>query len=296
MNLLLKQWLSDGTLLTDGGLGTELQRRGLPVGEAPELWNITHPEEVEAVAASYAQAGSDIILTNTFGANRFTLAKHGAEGQVAQLNRLAVENARRGASTVSRTVRVFGSIGPTGILLMMGQEKPETLFEAFRVQAMALAQAGTDAIVVETMSDPQEAILAVRAAKETTLPVIVSMTFGSGKNKDRTMMGTTPEKAVELLSEAGADAIGSNCGQGIEGFISICQRMKAATNLPIWMKPNAGLPEIVDGKTVYRQTPDAFALRGEELLVAGASFLGGCCGTTPEYIASLRRQIDQNHR
>jgi len=292
MDQRIADWLANGPLVTDGGWGTQLQLRGLPQGTAPELWNLTEPEKVQAVAASYVEAGSDIILTNTFGGNRFLLARHDKGDQTAEINRRGVEISRQAADKASRKVLVFASIGPTGVLLMAGTETPESLYEAFCVQAEALCAGGADALVVETMSDPAEAAAAVRAAKTTGLPVVACMTFDSGKKKDRTMMGTTPEQAAEALTAAGADCLGSNCGQGIDGFVPLTQRMREVTSLPLWMKGNAGLPEMVDGKTVYRQTPERFAERGAEILDAGASFIGGCCGTTPEYVRELRKLVD----
>ncbi|MCL2711467.1 MAG: homocysteine S-methyltransferase family protein, partial [Planctomycetaceae bacterium] len=279
-------WFGTGTFILDGGWGTQLQLRGLGIGEHPDLWNLSHPEKVREVAEAYIQAGSDIILTNTFGSNRFLLTKHGAGDKIAELNRAGVRLSKDAAQKQNR--RVFASIGPTGIMLMSGTTTPEELYAAFLEQAEAIAAEVPDGIVVETMSDPAEAVLAVKAAKTTGLPVAACMVFDTGKNKDRTMMGTTPEQAVEQLIAAGADIVGANCGQGIDGFIPICQRMRAVTALPLWMKANAGLPEIEDGNTVYRQTPEKFAESAKALLAAGANFIGGCCGTTPEYIRALR--------
>jgi len=275
--------------LLDGGWGTQLQQRGLETGQHPDLWNITHPEKVAEVAVAYVAAGSNIILTNTFGATRFTLEKHSAADKVAEINRKGVEISKRAANGKAK---VFASIGPTGIMLMMGTVSSDDIYAAFREQAEAIDEAKPDGIVVETMSDVAEAVLAVRAAKTTGLPVAVCMVFDSGKNKDRTMMGTTPEQAVEQLVAAGADIVGSNCGQGIDGFIPICQRMRAVTTLPLWMKANAGLPEIVEGQTVYRQSPAIFAAKALELVAAGANYVGGCCGTSPEFIAALRKALD----
>ena len=278
-------WFANGTYILDGAWGTQLQLRGLPIGEFPDFWNLSHPNKVQGIAEAYIQAGCDIILTNTFGSNRFLLAKHGAENKVAELNRTGVRLSKEAAKKQNR--RVFASIGPSGVVLMAGTVTPEELYAAFLEQAEAIASEGPDGIVVETMADPDEAVLAVKAAKMTGLPVVACMVFDSGKNKDRTMMGTTPEQAVERLTAAGADIVGANCGQGIEGFIPICQRMRAVTTVPIWMKANAGLPEIVDGQTVYSQTPESFAASARELLAAGANFIGGCCGTTPEYCVHL---------
>lgn len=291
MNNQIAQWLSNGPLVLDGGWGTQLQLRGLPLGEHPDLWNLTHPEKVEEVASAYVEAGSDIILTNTFGANRFLLDRHQAADKVAEVNKRGVEISKKAASAAGRRVLVFASMGPTGVLLMMGKETPESLYDAFKVQADAIAEAGADGIVVETMSDLAELKAAVEAAKTTGLPVAASMTFDSGKNKDRTMMGATPEQAVKTMTEAGADIIGSNCGQGIDGFLQICQRYRAVSDLPIWMKGNAGLPQMEGEKVVYHQSPDAFAAVAAKILEAGASFIGGCCGTTPDYIRELRKIV-----
>ncbi|MDR0608953.1 MAG: homocysteine S-methyltransferase family protein [Planctomycetaceae bacterium] len=288
MSLSLSDWFQSGTLLLDGGWGTQLQLRGLETGAHPDLWNLSQPEKIRDVAEAYVAAGSDVILTNTFGSTRFPLARHGYEDKVEEINRAGV---RISLDAAKGKAKVFASIGPSGVVLMMGNVTADDLYAAFLEQAQAIALEKPDGIVIETMSDPAEAVLAVKAAKTTGLPVAVCMVFDSGKNKDRTMMGTTPEQAVEQLTLAGADIIGSNCGQGIDGFIPICRRMRAVTGLPLWMKANAGLPEIVDGKTVYRQTPERFAESAWQLVEAGANFIGGCCGTTPEFIAALKKKM-----
>ena len=273
-----------GPVVTDGAWGTQLQQRGLQPGDCPDAWNLTHPDNVEQVARSYVAAGSQVVLTNTFGANRFVLDRHGLAGQVAEINRAGVEISRRAARD---RAKVFASLGPSGVMLMLGKVAAADLQAAFAEQARAMADAGADGIVVETMSDPAEAKLAVAAASQTGLPVVACMVFDSGAHKDRTMMGTTPEQAAEQLTAAGADCVGSNCGQGIAGFAAICRRLHAATDRPVWIKPNAGLPTVVDGKTVYTQTPEQFAAYVPELVAAGAAFLGGCCGTSPEFIRAV---------
>ncbi len=275
-------------MVTDGAWGTQLQAHGLAQGEFPDLWNLSHPERVLAVARSYADAGSDLILTNTFGGNRFRLGEHAPLEQLRQINIRGVEISRQAAQ--GRT-RVFASIGPSGKLLLSGEVTPEDLAKAFAEQAEALASAGADGLVVETMSDLEEATLAVKAARETGLPVVACVVFDSGKEKDRTMMGNTPEQVAQALGSAGADVIGANCGQGIAGFVPICRRLKAATDRPIWIKANAGLPRIVEGKTVYETTPQQFAGYVPELIEAGASFIGGCCGTSPDFIAAAREIV-----
>jgi len=284
----LEELLAGGTVVTDGAWGTQLQARGLAPGACPDAWNLERPEQVEAVARAYVDAGSRVILTNTFGANRFVLSRFGLEEKAGELNGAGVEISKRAAGD---RARVFGSIGPSGVMLMMGEVEPEELQAAFAEQADAMADAGADGIVVETMADPAEAKLAVAAARATDLPVVACMTFDTGPNLDRTMMGTTPEQAARLLTQAGADVVGSNCGQGIARFAEICARLSSATDLPVWIKANAGLPELVDGQTIYRQTPEEFAARVPALIEAGASFIGGCCGTTPEFIAAVRAKL-----
>ncbi len=288
MHETLERLLAEGPVVTDGAWGTQLQARGLPVGDCPERWNLEQPDKVQEVARAYVDAGSRVILTNTFGGNRFILKRHGLADKVAEVNRAAVEISRNAAG---ERAKVFASIGPSGVMLMMGQATEDELKAAFAEQAGALAEGGADAIVVETMADPAEARLAVAAAVETGLPVVGCMVFGSGPDGDCTMMGTTPEEAVEAFSAAGADVIGSNCGQGIAGFVNICKRFRAATDLPIWIKANAGLPEAVDGRTVYRQTPRQFADFVPDLVEAGAGFIGGCCGTTPEFIKAVCEKL-----
>jgi methionine synthase I (cobalamin-dependent) len=275
--------------VTDGAWGTQLQERGLEVGACPDAWNLSHPERVEEVARAYVEAGSQIILTNTFGSNRFALARHELAEKVVEINRAGVEISRHAAAGKAK---VFASVGPTGIMLMMGEVSPEDAQAAFEAQCQAIAEAGADAIVLETFSDPAEILLAVAAAKKTRLPVVACMTFDSGKDHDRTLMGTTPEQAAQKLTEAGADCIGSNCGQGIEGFVKIAARFKAATDRPIWIKANAGLPEMIGGRAVYAQTAEKFAAVVPALVEAGASFVGGCCGTTPEFVRAVRRRVE----
>jgi methionine synthase I (cobalamin-dependent) len=288
MHDLIRAILHEGAVITDGAWGTQLQARGLPLGVFPDSWNLSHPERVEEVARAYVQSGSRIILTNTFGANRIRLAEHNAANQAIEINRRGVEISKAAAGA---NVRVFASIGPSGKLLLSGEVSAEELRGAFAEQASALAAGGADALVVETMSDLEEAKLATRAARETGLPVVASMVYDSGKGKDRTMMGNTPEQAAEALTEAGADVVGANCGQGIAGFVSVCQRLHAATGRPIWIKANAGLPTVSGGRAQYETTPEAFATYVPALVAAGAGFIGGCCGTAPEFIVSLVRAL-----
>ena len=286
---LIQKLIERGPAITDGAWGTQLQARGLEPGEAPDLWNLTHPKEVAQVGRAYVEAGSAIILTNTFGANRIRLSDSGSADLVKEINKAGVALSREAAG---KDALVFASLGPSGKLLMNGDVNEDELLAAFTEQVEALASAGPDALVIETMQDLAEAKLAIAAARTTGLPVVASMVFDSGKEKDRTMMGTTPEQAADGLAKAGADVVGANCGQGIAGFVAICARLKAAAEgRPVWIKANAGLPQMRDGKAVYATTPEEFASHVPAVLAAGASFIGGCCGTAPEFIREIAGRL-----
>lgn len=288
MHPLLEKLLAGGPVITDGAWGTELQARGLTSEDFPDAWNRTHPERVAEVARAYVEAGSQIILTNTFGANRLRLAGHALADQVAEINRRGVEISKQAAAG---RAAVFASIGPTGKMLMTGETTAEELRAVFTEQAQAIAAAGPDGIVIETMSDLEEALPALAAAKATGLPVVACMVFDAGKDKDRTMMGATPEQVAAALTNASADVIGANCGVGIERYVPVCRRLKAATDRPIWIKANAGLPAMVGGKVVYQTTPEVFAGHVPALVAAGASFIGGCCGTNPDFIRAAKQRL-----
>lgn len=289
MNGLIDSLISAGTVVTDGAWGTQLQALGLATGECPDAWNLSAPDKVKQVAAAYVEAGSDVILTNTFGSNAFMLGRHGFKHKAAEIAAAGVKISLQAAAG---RAKVFASMGPSGVMLLMGDVTPEELQAAFADQARAMADAGADAIVVETMCDLAEARLAVAAAKSTGLPVVACMVFDSGAAMDRTMMGNTPEEAADVLADAGADVIGSNCGRGIAGFLPICKRLKEAAACPIWIKANAGLPEVVGGRTVYAQPPEDFASYVPALVEAGAAFVGGCCGTSPAFIAAVRKVLE----
>jgi len=282
---LIRKLLERAPVITDGAWGTQLQARGLAPGEAPDLWNLTHPQDVAAVARSYVEAGSHLILTNTFGANRFRLADAEAADKVGEINKAGVALSRRAAG---REALVFASIGPSGKLLMSGDVTEEELRDGYAEQAAALAESKPDGLVLETFQDIAEVRIAIAAAKATGLPVVASMVFDSGKELDHTMMGTTPEQAAEAIVTAGADVVGANCGQGIAGFVAICARLKAAAKgAPVWIKANAGLPTMADGKAVYATTAAEFVGHVPAVLQAGASFIGGCCGTNPDFIRGV---------
>ncbi|MHC4718222.1 MAG: homocysteine S-methyltransferase family protein [Planctomycetota bacterium] len=278
-------------VVTDGAWGTQLQAAGLPAGACPEAWNRTNPAPVEAVARSYVQAGSDVILTNTFRANRFALTEAGMAEQAADLAEAGAAISRRAGGDA---VRVFGSMGPTGKILMMGDVSADEVYAAFADQAAALARGGCDAIVCETFADLAEATHAVRAARDAAgLPVVVSMTFDSGPDKTATMMGVTPADLAGAAERLGASAVGANCGAGPEHYVTVAALLRQATSLPIWIKPNAGLPVLQAGRTVFPMGPAEFAGFVPTLIDAGASFLGGCCGTTPDHIRAVREAVDR---
>lgn len=270
--------------VADGAWGTELDKLGCPPGFCREEWNVSRPDLVQQVADAYVAAGARIVLTNTFGANRFVLGRHGRGEHVREFNRAGAAISRRAAGD---RARVFGSIGPSGKIVMMGEVAEADLYDGFREQAEALAEGGADGLVVETMTELVEVVTAVKAAKTTGLPVVGSMTYDSGKERTNTMMGVTPAKATQALLEAGADIVGCNCGIGIDNYIKVAALLRAATDKPVWVKANAGLPEIDGGKIVYRMTPAEFAEKSRELVKAGANIIGGCCGTSPEFIQAL---------
>lgn len=278
-------------LVSDGAWGTFLQKKGLKPGECPELWNLERPDDVRAIAQSYIDAGADLIETNTFGGNRFQLTHYGLAERVSEINEAGARLSREAAGD---RAFVIASMGPTGEMLVMEDVTEEELYEAFKEQAVALEKGGADAVCIETMSALDEAELAVRAAKENTAcEVICTFTFERNlQGEYRTMMGVSPEQFAAAMVEAGADVIGTNCGNGIGRMIEIVQALRtAAPGLPILVHANAGLPKNIDGIDVFPETPEQMAAQVPALIAAGANLIGGCCGTTPEHIRALRRVI-----
>jgi 5-methyltetrahydrofolate--homocysteine methyltransferase len=275
-------------LISDGAWGTLLQARGLGAGECPESWNQSRPDDVLAVAKSYIQAGADMIETNSFGGSRFKLAHYGLDKQVGELNRRAAALSREAAG---ESRHVIGSVGPSGKMLITAEVSLEQLYEGFAEQLCALEAGGADGCCIETMSDIEEACIAVRAARENTgLTIICTFTFEKTlQNEYRTMMGVAPGDIVMPLIEAGADIIGTNCGNGMAGMVEIVRQMRAADPvIPILVHANAGLPRILDdGSVRYPESPEQMAAQLPQLLDAGAGIIGGCCGTTPEHIRAL---------
>ncbi|MBN1952453.1 MAG: homocysteine S-methyltransferase family protein [Bacteroidales bacterium] len=278
---------SGKVLVSDGAWGTFLQQKGLGPGDCPELWNIKRPNDVFEIAKSYIDAGADMIETNSFGGSSFKLKPYGLANRVHELNKAAAEISRRAAGPDKH---VLGSIGPTGKMIMMGDVTYEQLYESFKEQAIALAEGGADALVVETMSDMEEATAAVKACRENTpCEVICTMTFEkSGDMAYNTMMGVTPADMLEGILAAGANIIGANCGNGIRNMVDIARIIRSVNkDIPMLIHANAGAPVYKDGITTFPETPDEMAGFVETLIGAGANIIGGCCGTSPEHIRRI---------
>lgn len=281
--------------VADGGWSTRLQARGVPTDAPAELANLTHPHLVEALAREYVAAGARFITTNTFAANRFMFERRNLRSDLAEVNRAGAALARKAAG--SPEVLVAGSIGPSGKILVLREVSEDQLVAAFAAQAKALAEGGVHVIVLETFSELAEILLAVEAVEQATgLPVIASMSFDSGPQRTRTMMGAKAEDCASALEEAGADAVGCNCGAGIATILPAVVALRANTKLPLWVKPNAGLPELENNQVVYRQAPDEFGHHVPALLEAGANIIGGCCGTGPEHIKRVAALVESYKR
>jgi len=279
------------TLVSDGAWGTFLHKKGLQSGECPELWNLTHFDDVKSIAADYVAAGSDMVQTNSFGGSRYKLEHFGCAEEVAQINEMAARASREAAGDDRF---VIASIGPTGKMLLTEEVSEDEMYEAFKVQAMALEKGGADAACIETMSDTEEASLAIKAVRENTkLEIICTFSFERNtRGEYRTMFGISPTQAAKAATEAGADIIGTNCGNGIERMIDIVKEIRlAAPDVPILVHANAGLPQNIDGKDVFPETPEDMARLAPALSKAGADIIGGCCGTTPAHIKAMKEAL-----
>lgn len=287
-SLTIMDRLSRGDfLISDGATGTYLQQHGLEPGGCPEAFNSTHPEVVKGMAKAYFDAGSDLVLTNSFGGSRFMQKKYGFGDRVSEFDRLAAEHAH---SQAPAGCYVLGSVGPTGEFLEpLGEVSEAEMYDAFVEQITALEEGGADGIVIETMTAVEESALAIKAAREhTSLTVVATMTFDKGPRGFFTMMGVTPERAVKELREAGADIVGANCGNGIDVMVELARELRSATDGYLLIHSNAGIPAIKGGEIVYPETPAYMAERFETLVHdVGVNIVGGCCGTAPDHIRTL---------
>lgn len=292
----LLEALQHRTLLGDGAMGTQLMLAGLEQGGCGEAWNLTHPERVLAIQRRYAEAGSDCILTNTFGGSRIMLNRHSQAGQAVAINQAAVEIARQAFNR--RDGYVIGDIGPFGGLLEpYGDFTESDVRTAFNEQARALVEAGADAIIVETQTSLEELLLGITAAQEAGAPCVIgSMAYDVTLDGStfRTMMGIDPERAAGFMEQHGADLVALNCGTGMdmERARQAVLRYRKVTGLPVMVQPNAGQPKLVAMKVIYDETPEQMVQGVAPLVQAGANIIGACCGSTPEHIRALREALD----
>lgn len=296
MKELPERLMSGEVLVADGAMGTMLMERGLAVGQPPESFNLKRSEVLERIAEDYLDAGADIIQTNTFGASRLKLSQYGLDERVVETNRNAVLAVKK---VVAGKAYVSGSCGPTGKMLKpYGDIEPKTMVDVFKEQAGVLIDAGVDVICVETMTDLLEATYAIKGVRRvsTSIPVLATMTFDPTPRGFRTVMGVSIEEAAKGLEIAGADVVGSNCGNGIENMVLIAKEFKEYTRLPVMIQSNAGKPVLQADKVVYPETPEFMAEKARELIAIGVSIIGGCCGTTPAHIRALRKTVDSYER
>jgi 5-methyltetrahydrofolate--homocysteine methyltransferase len=292
----LQDAVRERPLLGDGAMGTQLMFAGLESGGCGEAWNLTYPERVLAIQRRYVEAGSDCLITNTFGGSRLMLSRHGNGDMAAAVNRAAVEIARQAFG--DRVGYVIGDIGPFGGLLEpYGDFTEQQVRDAFNEQAQALVDAGADAIIIETQTSLEELQLGIEAAKHAGAPCIIgSMAYDVTLDGEtfRTMMGINPEHAAEFMQQHGADIVALNCGTGMdmERARQAVERYRKVTTLPLMAQPNAGQPKLVKMKVVYDETPAEMVPGVAPLLAAGAGIVGACCGSTPDHIRAFRQAMD----
>ena len=276
-------------LIADGATGTNLQKRGLPAGTSGEYWVLENPEAIMQLHRDFIAAGAQIILTSTFGASPAHLEGSQLAGQAIEINRRAVELARQAAK--GKDVFVAGSIGPSGKLLQPFGPLPEAeATESFGEQARALTEAGADLLVIETQFDLKEATAAILGARSNSqLPIVCSFSFDRGT---RTIMGVKPAQFANEMNKLGVDLIGINCGRSLDENLAVLKEVRQATPLPVWFKPNAGLPETdAEGNAFYRVTPEEMSRRVPEWIAAGAQVIGGCCGTSPDHLRQIAEAV-----
>ncbi len=300
MQPTLLEALKTRRLVGDGAMGTQLMLAGLEQGASGEAWNITHPERVLEIQRRYVEAGADCIITNTFGASRLMLRRHGHEKDLIEINQAAARIAREAFG--GKTGYVLGDIGPLGAILEpYGDLSQEDAREALVEQAKALVEAGVDGIIIETQTSLEEIGIAIEAAKEAGAPcIIASLAYDLSMDKTfyKTMMGVSPEDAAELVEEKGAHVVALNCGTGMDmaGAAMVTRQYREVSTLPVMVQPNAGLPVLENMKAVYKQPPEETARMVPEVLEAGANIIGSCCGSTPEHTKAIRDIVDAWNR
>jgi 5-methyltetrahydrofolate--homocysteine methyltransferase len=293
MNTILDLLKSGNPILLDGAMGTMLFEAGLETGDPPEEWNIKKPDEIRKVYRAYIEAGSQIILTNSFGGTSIRLALHKLEDQVAAFNKAAANIARQEADQAGREIFVAGSIGPSGqIMEPVGTLSFQEAANAFKEQAASLQEGGVDLFWIETMSDLEEVKAAVAGIREVSdLPIAVSMSFDT---HGHTMMGVAPEQAVEELGKLDLIAYGANCGTGSDELIEVIQKMQQADPEAILIaKANAGIPQVHGSEVIYNGSPEVMAEYAQEVFQAGASMIGGCCGNKPDHVAAMAEALSE---
>ena len=295
MNAFEKLLGEKTTLLADGATGTNFFKMGLQSGDAPELWNVDHPDRVAAHYRSFIDAGSDLVLTNSFGGTRYRLKLHNAQDRVHELNHAAATILREVVEGYDRDIIVAGSIGPSGeILAPLGSLEHEDAIDGFAEQALALEEGGADVLWIETMSSREEVECAVKGAQQASLPIVFTMSFDSN---GRTMMGVGAADVMQLNQRLGVHACGTNCGIGASEVVVTIANLNACKPNPdeeviLVAKANCGIPEFVDGEIVYNGTPEIMARYAVMARDAGARIVGGCCGTTPEHVMAMREALD----
>ncbi len=294
MSAFLQRISAGETLCGDGAWGTQLMARGLKPGDYFEEIGLTRPEVLAEIAELYIDAGADLVTTNTFGGSPLNLSGHGLANKTEEINRAAVEAIHR---VVEGRALISGSVGPTGkILTPYGDTEPDVIAEGFSRQIGALIEAGADLICVETMMDLEEARLAVEAARRRSpsVPIVATMTFNPTPRGFFTTMGTTVEQACRVLVDAGADLVGSNCGNGIDAMVELAREFATHATVPIAIQSNAGIPEKHGGNLHYPEGPEDMAARVGVLMDLGVAVIGGCCGTDPDHIRAIRAAIDRH--
>lgn len=295
MNKFLCLLQQEKVVLADGAMGTELINRGLKVGEPPESWNVTHPELVRDIQQKYVEAGAEIILTNTFGGNRLKLKRAGMEEKWSEFNYAGVKIAREAAGNKSL---VAGDLGPTGEFIQpYGDYHPLDIYRVYVEQVQILVEEGVDLLLIETMTDSQELEIAIRACRDhSSLPIVGCASFNKKGGDFRTFMGTSVSQIVKIMEEPGVTGIGTNCGDITpEEMSQLIKKMARLTSRFLWAKPNAGLPAIKEGKTIYPLSPEEFSSGVQKIVEAGVKIIGGCCGTSPEHIRILKTDLERKN-